>query len=290
VYITGGRPSTTTSANTLYRYSPASNSFTQLASHWAQYGHATVLVDDSLFSLGGFINASATPTTTILRYNITSGSWGTAGSMTAARSNFAAVAVNSLIYIVGGADSTGTEVNTFQRFDPVLNTWTSLTALPAGARNGPAAVAVGTQIYVSGGRDNSFRTTFSRYDTTSAQWATLPTFPTGRAFHAMAASGDFIFIFGGLRAGSNLEASLVRYSISANTWTAASTLTAMPTAYSEFRACILDGLIYAWGGLATNPVATGRRYNITAGTWSEAPATIAALPSALYAYGLAVQP
>jgi hypothetical protein len=135
-----------------------------------------------------------------------------------------------------------------------------------------ATVGHGGKFYVIGGEINP--TAAKVYDPSTNAWSALASlpYPYESVESFAVASGDFIYVLGG-RGASSVEGNtrLLRYSVSANTWSA---LASFSTARRRTRAILTGGLIYLIGGyngITAYRLDTVEVYDITAGTWASGP-------------------
>jgi N-acetylneuraminic acid mutarotase len=155
------------------------------------------------------------------------------------------------------------------------NAWTTVAALPGGARDSlAAATGPDGRIYAIGGYDGSHHLNrVEAYDVASNTWSTEASLPGVGRGNLPAATGPDgrIYAIGGLTdtgATSEVDA----YDTTTNTWT---TVASMPGgARSDFAAATgRDGRIYAIGGwYGSNALSRVEAYDTTTNTWTtEAP-------------------
>ncbi|OUJ70360.1 Kelch repeat-containing protein [Hymenobacter crusticola] len=139
-------------------------------------------------------------------------------------------------------------------------------------RSQHGAAAIGNNIYTWGGyiatTNNSIPgTVFNSleiYNTATNTWSSGAPMPVAERSQAVAASGDFLYGFGGNASTRNA----FRYNVRTNTW---STIAALPTgAFEAAAAAGADGSIYVFGGYTTTAVVVNNTqiYNPTTDSWT----------------------
>jgi N-acetylneuraminic acid mutarotase len=151
--------------------------------------------------------------------------------------------------------------------------WTAEPSLPTASAGLAAAVCdapptgSGKWVYAVGGTSNTnVLAALAGYDTVHKKWSALPSMPTARSGVAAATSPGRIHVLGGYSdAAVNLATHEV-YEPANDAW---STAAPLPSARALIAAVTgPDGLIYAIGGFAQNPVATVEAYDPTTDTWT----------------------
>lgn len=78
------------------------------------------------------------------------------------------------------------------------------------------------------------------------QWSIVAPMPMGKTYHTVAAAGGKLFVFGGLNASGQFDATSYKYDPTTDTWT---TIASLPAARYLFgRAETVNGKIYIFGG------------------------------------------
>jgi len=154
------------------------------------------------------------------------------------------------------------------------NAWTTVAALPGGARDSlAAATGPDGRIYAIGGFDGSNHLSrVEAYDVTTNTWSTEASLPVARGNLPVATGPDGrIYAIGGLT-DTGPVSEVDAYDTTTNTWT---TVAPMPGgARSDLAAATgPDGRIYAIGGSdGTNVLSRVEAYDPTTDTWTtEAP-------------------
>jgi N-acetylneuraminic acid mutarotase len=169
------------------------------------------------------------------------GKWTKKADMPTARGGYAACTVNKKIYVISGgippmsdAPAIGAQdVPVVEEYDPATNMWTKMSDIPTPRRNVSASV-VDEKIYVIGG------------------WA----------------FEEIHYVHGGFRNIGNVVPTVEEYDPATNTWTKKSD---MPTARGGLTTCVVNGRIYAIGGVTDRMelVAAVEEYNPATDTWTK---------------------
>ena len=140
-----------------------------------------------------------------------------------ARTEVAAARIGRSIYVVGGFErDSGATSAAVERYDIRRNRWSRVRSMPL-ALNHATAVAHRGDLYVHGGytgaSDLSAPTgALLRYDPERGRWRRLPSSPTPRAAHALAAIGGRLYAAGGANDSGSLR-SLEIYDLERRRWT-----------------------------------------------------------------------
>jgi N-acetylneuraminic acid mutarotase/regulation of enolase protein 1 (concanavalin A-like superfamily) len=171
--------------------------------------------------------------------------------------------------------------------------WTTETRLPAPIQE-VAVTALDGQIYVVGGSlSGDVSNAVRSYDPASRIWTSRAPYPgVGRDHAAIAAVGSYIYLIGGLSDWPQPSVTTVhRYTPAANSWT---TVAALPTARGAMGVAVLNGKVYAAGGLtAATSVSDFTVFDPATNAWTALPAmptardhlTAAAMNGKFYAIG-----
>ncbi|KAL4418744.1 hypothetical protein ABPG77_006417 [Micractinium sp. CCAP 211/92] len=137
------------------------------------------------------------------------------GDVPEARSSHSLTAVGDVLYVWGGEHAPRVPIGSdMYAYDLRERAWRKLqtSGTPPCLRNAHAAAAVGDHIYVFGGRsgidigEGSLKD-LHRFDTASRSWSEVQLaagspVPPARSYHAMAATGGKLYLFGGCGTGS----------------------------------------------------------------------------------------
>ena len=180
------------------------------------------------------------------------------------------VANGGMIIVYGGSDGTNS-TSTVIGYSPSGDATLTLASMSIDRSDFGYAPDHNGYAYAMGGLDDRGQPLSSaeRYNPDSDTWAAIASLPTARYhFPAVFDGTDQIFIFGGrTNTTSGTEtAAVLRYSVSANTWTA---MAPMPIAVAGSAAALgADGKIHVVGGVsggATTRVV--QVYNPAANSW-----------------------
>lgn len=156
MYIVGGY-GTLNSVNqrlkTLYRFTPATNSWVRLTDMPVELNaHITEAIDGKIYVFGGSTNTAVS--NALYCYDIATDTWSTLASGPAARNNLVAGIYNGNLYIQGGADASGVRIKDTWVYVPLTNKWT---ALADGLKDVSAAAGtfVAGKFYTHGGQDQA---------------------------------------------------------------------------------------------------------------------------------------
>ena len=136
------------------------------------------------------------------------------------------------------------------------------------ARQAFGAAALGTRIYVVGGSSSNGLIPYHSvavFDTVAQTWSSVADYPESVDVPSVAASGGFLYGFGGSFAGA--VASVYRYDPVSNAWTPR---TPMKAPRYGAAVGVVNGIVYVAGGLDRHdaPVATVEAYDPATDTWT----------------------
>ena len=181
-----------------------------------------------------------------------------------------AVASGGSIIVYGGNDGTSS-VNTVVNYSPSDGSYTLSSMSVARSYFGYAPDRSG-YAYAIGGLDDSGQPLSSaeRYNPDTDAWSAIASLPTALyAFPAVFNRTNYIYIFGGLTnvTTGTETAKVLRYSVSANTWT---TMAPMPIAVAGSAAALgPDGKIYVVGGTSGGATTSAVQvYDPAANAWT----------------------
>lgn len=186
IYILGGTDNNGNPVNTMYRYSPATNSYQAMAPFTtAVWATAAAVVNGKIVKVAGYNSGGATAATEI--YNIALGTWSAGADLPFALGFHSAFAHNGFVYVVGGVDAASNTSTKTWRYDPVLNVWDDavVTDLPV-SRWGAATIETPTGVllaggYVGGTSSSNLSATAIAWDGPTNTWQTFPAMLAARA-------------------------------------------------------------------------------------------------------------
>jgi N-acetylneuraminic acid mutarotase len=194
-------------------YDPGADRWTRAGEIPEGVNHAGLAaVAGKLYLIGGFREASSTPTGAVRIYDPATRAWHDGAPMPTPRGALAVVVLDGKVHAIGGnaprgrdlpAHEHGTSrsdrsVGTHEVYDPATDSWTRRAPMPT-ARNHLGAAVIGGRIHAVGGRvpGDMELTTHEVYDPATDAWAEAPPMPTGRSGIAVVAHGERLYVFGG---------------------------------------------------------------------------------------------
>ncbi|MHC4797991.1 MAG: Kelch repeat-containing protein [Planctomycetota bacterium] len=198
--------------------------------------------------------------------------WTQKADMPTARSCLSASTVDGKIYAIGGHGGR----RNVEEYDPATDTWTKKANMPTW-RQWLSASVVNGKIYVIGGTPHSYQPALSiveEYDPATDTWTEKAPMPTARFTLSTSTVDGKIYAIGGIlrstQSGPETPSSAVEeYDPETDTWT---TKAPMPTARGMLTTSVVDGKIYAIGGLLYNmgkTFSTVEVYDPATDTWTE---------------------
>jgi hypothetical protein len=221
IYISGGWDGRHQRFNSVEKYSISSDTwstFTILP--LSRSHHVAVTVGLTMYILGGLVlDANQVVTASVLKYDSAQGphgTWSEVAPMPGARYGFTSCAVGMNIYVFGGStlDYTGQYVSIY-KYDTVANAWSILAQMPFFPGYECHSACLDGLIYIMGTMDG---TQVKCFDPESGAWKTVS--PTSYSH-----SGGASFVLGGslyAAGGDASSASMERYDVTSDTWTAVS--------------------------------------------------------------------
>jgi len=194
VYSFGGIASNTAVSNA-YKYSPATNTWTPIASLPAARGWFSATSDGTYIYLLGGVDQNFNTTATLWRYDPISNSYNTSLPPYTIPTYFHACAyLNGKIYRIAGR-GIGTDFHV-EVYDIATNSWSMAANYPF-ANHSLMAAALGNYIYAGGGNASPDKTW--RYDPSTDTWddAAIADFPAGRSAAASGAYNGRWLVAGG---------------------------------------------------------------------------------------------
>ncbi|WP_407344421.1 kelch repeat-containing protein [Pengzhenrongella phosphoraccumulans] len=206
LYAIGGSAAAFTGAvATAYRYDPAANAWTTVASMGtARGGPTAVLFGGSIWVLGGMSGTGASLATTE-RLNLATGTWSAGPNLGTARDNAGAAALADGIIVFGGRTrlASGTEVTpnlASTEFLPAAGSaWQPRASMITGRRTAAVGVVNGT-VVVAGGERQANGATWPQteaYDPATGAWRSLAAMTTPRHGAAAAVVAGRLHVIGG---------------------------------------------------------------------------------------------
>ncbi|MBF6614790.1 MAG: hypothetical protein IVW55_16895, partial [Chloroflexi bacterium] len=206
----------------------------------------------------------------------TAGIWQRQTSMPAPRSRAASVLFpsNNHIYVLGGEYNNGATDLPVEEYDPLANSWTGRANLQVGVSNVGAA-AIGNIIYIPGGYSAAQGATQSVLQAyypleNRAEIITTDPLPAPRFGSGVAAFNGKLYVIGGSDDSLTGTNSVYEYDPARQAGSRWRAKASMPTARLYLGAAVVDGTIYAIGGLPGDltDLATVEAYNPATDSWS----------------------
>lgn len=268
IYLIGGfgsgegrRPS---APRAMFAYDPLSDRWATAEEIPEGVNHAGfAAAGGKLYIVGGFQEATFSPTGAVRIYDPADSTWREAAPMLTPRGALALAVLDGKIHAIGGNAAGGAglrphehgvpeadnSVGTHEVYDPAADTWTRLAPLPT-PRNHLGAAVIDGKIHVVGGRvpGDMELTTHEIYDPATGSWTAGPPLPTGRSGIAVVTHGGRLYVFGGetvRRFSSKTFDEAERFDPGTGRW---EVLPPMPTARHGLGAATFGDAIYVLGG------------------------------------------
>ncbi|MEO0068473.1 MAG: kelch repeat-containing protein [candidate division WOR-3 bacterium] len=194
--------------NKLWRYDPATDAWTELASMPTAISNHCMICHRQkrkIFIPGGYPNSVG------MVYDIASNEWGN-WSVPLQDYGHAGAPYGDSILVVFGSNNPGTTY----RYSIPDDEWAQRASASGTTSHGQMDAGAGGLLYYAGGWYQ--QTTFIAYDPSSNSWSTLPSMPTGRHGLGLCAYGPYVLAYGGAQAwtqGNWVEC----YDVTTNEWT-----------------------------------------------------------------------
>ena len=284
VHVICGNCQTHTSHPNDEIYDPAGNSWTTGLAHPAGAGvgvhnHDAVAIGDVIWCGGG--SSGSGFYNNLTKLDLGGGTWTSVGAMPVSDLLYYSMeeyADSGWVYVIGGSpDGTGGPLDSCWRYNTAAGTWSRMANMPGGRRNVMSA-RIGDTIYVIGGMSannyTSTRGTVWAYSVLGNTWTNVPeSMPStqgwGKGVAYNFVDGSYIYVFGGYRAGSIINACW-RFDVPARSWNADRT---MPVAVRSQGADITGNVIWEAGGYGSAIMANIQKGTIALLAVEEGPKT-----------------
>jgi N-acetylneuraminic acid mutarotase len=224
-------------------------------------GFAAAVVNGKIYAFGGHTTGGG-PVDSMEVFDPVANAWSPGASMgEGARSGMAAAVINNTIYAVGGNTAVGGDPSvplaTVEAYSEGTG-WTRMEPMLI-ARSGAGAAAVNGTLYVIGGDDGGTVEAYDLGDPVNP-WSMKAPIPDGGGEAVAAALNGLIY------AVSGPSGALKVYNPALNSW---APLGSMPSSLNQFGFAVLDGRLFAAGGLSggTTAVATLSAHRPPEATW-----------------------
>ncbi len=224
IYLIGGVDHFLSAQSSVYAYTPATNSWSQMASLPGARAElaATTGADGTIYALGGWsgqIGSSSNreqPYNTVFAYHAATNTWSQVSALpTSDRSGLAATTgADGTIYAIGGYGNTYYAQSSVFAYTPATDSWRSLASLPGARVDLAAATGAGGAIYAIGGADasNTAQSSVYAYTPATDSWAPLPNLPGGfRGLGAGGGADGAIYAIGGQGDSGAAQTTLAYY-------------------------------------------------------------------------------
>jgi N-acetylneuraminic acid mutarotase len=266
VYSFGGIANNVAIANA-YKYSPATNTWTPIASLPAPRGWFSATSDGTYVYLLGGVDQNFTTTATLWRYDPISNTYNTSlPSYTIPTYFHASAYLDGKIYRIAGR-AIGTDFHV-EVYDIATNTWSVAADYPF-ANHSLMAAALGSYIYAGGGNASPDKT--YRYDPGTNTWddAAVADLPAGRSAAASGAYNGRWLLSGG-DVNFAISNSAIAWDPASNTW---NNLPNMVQARDYLAGATAGQSFYAVAGNSApgTPTNDNQQYTETCGTLTPTP-------------------
>ena len=239
----------------------------------ARYVLSSSVVDGKVYAIGGEPGTSVA-LSTVEAYDPATDNWTGKANMPMARAAGASSAVNGRIYVIGGnATPYGAPYSSVIEYDATMDTWTRKADIPT-PRICLSSSVVNGKIYAIGGKlsfQGTVLSTVEEYDPATDTWTRKANMPTARAYVSTSAVNGKIYAIGGTLVNPEWYRGLTtveEYDPATDTWT---TKSPMPTGRTYFSTSVVNGKIYAIGGVSagnTDHVSSVEEYDPATDTWT----------------------
>jgi N-acetylneuraminic acid mutarotase len=236
---------------------------------------SAVVVDGTIYAIGGVPPARDRELATVDAYEIGADEWTPRADMLDARWGFPAAALAGAVFVAGGLGGRGSFIPNVEAYDPRTDTWRKRAKLthPPHGRHSLALAVVKRTIYAMGGLPGLHGATraaeVESYDPRLDEWTQRADMPTARQGLVAGAVLGKVYAIGGADEDS-IVASTEEYDPVADRWTKKRD---MPTARLFASAVVVNRLIYVIGGVEAQgaPSVAVEVYDPSRDRWSRLP-------------------
>ena len=268
IYIIGGAPVPYGQTAVVEEYDPATDTWTRRADMPTErQGVVAAAVDGIIYAIGGW--KGSINNRNVEAYDPITDTWVKKADMPNSRTGTAVAVVDGIIYIIGGYDDNDIMVSLVEAYDPATGIWTRKADMPTARYRFDACVIDG-RVYVSGGATTWGEGTgnwtgvsnVEVYNPTTDTWTQVSSMLRTWHSHTASAIDGRMYIIGGLdhenlqqwKEGKITEDEMAEtfrviyvYDPATDTWTTSADR--LPTPRSCLTAVVVDGKIYAIGGM-----------------------------------------
>ena len=211
----------------LWKYSPATDSWTQVASKPGSglSGASAFAIGSKGYIVGG-MNSSSTAMNELWEYDAVLNSWVQKASCPCAGRDYAvAFSINGKGYFGTGYDGSVNSYDDFWEYNPSLNFWFQRASVPGTPRSSAVGFTIGNKGYIGSGYTAAAVNDFYQYNPQTNSWTQKASIGAQGTSDATGfAIGDKGYICTGY-VNSNPTGQLLEYDTLSNTWTPVATLT-----------------------------------------------------------------
>ena len=182
----------------VYQANKWCGNFPQLPGNGAIYGHASVVMGDTIYVAGG--NSEGVPSMMLYKYSIGGNVWTTGTNLPGPKAGGDLAAVKGKIYYIGGGSSSMVVATEEQYvYNPANGIWTSIANIPTPVTGNVAEVYRDSLIYCMLGGWASYITSIQVYNPVSNSWSQASQIPTGNGRRSFAGGlmGNKMFVCAG---------------------------------------------------------------------------------------------
>lgn len=205
------------------------------------YGSETILVDNSLYVVGGYNNSGFL--NSILKFVPDEESWEQIATIPIPVADMAVATYNNKIYICGGNGSNSIS-NNVQIYDIYTNTWSQGTSMPY-ALYGAMYVEFANELYVFGGIGiGGYQNKVYKYSLIEDEWEELCEMPFKSAYGSAVNANGQIFLIGGCNENTTLN-SILTFNTEDDSF---NNVGHLKVNRKDFASVYKDNKIYVFGG------------------------------------------
>jgi N-acetylneuraminic acid mutarotase len=205
IYVPGGLDGGQNHTKTLYRYNPATNTWTKKADlPRAGFGGVSAAIDGKLYVYVPY-GPEGSPAAALYRYDPSTNAWTERAQPPGVQRSAAVGVINGKMYLAGGLSVQNQPLPTLRVYDPTNNNWTLKAPMPT-ARALPAGRAIDGKLYVAGGyaAPQTLDVT-EAYNPATNSWSAKAPMTTARYGAASAVVNDKLYVIGGQDHGKENE-------------------------------------------------------------------------------------
>lgn len=205
LYIAGGLNAANTTVNTMYRYDPVLNTYSNMQNApSATWVSSAAFVNGKIHKIGGLTTSVGGAVNTVSAYDIAGNTWSAAANYPGAFGWIATTVDGGFIYSAGGTDGNISFTQKAYRYDPVGNAWNdaAVTDLPS-ANNSLAMGFLNGSLVIAGGASPDVLRLDPATNTWGGGTSLLPNVYRSRQHLAGVILGNEFHIIGGVTSGFN---------------------------------------------------------------------------------------